>query len=816
MKSFLTKNNIPFHYIWFFLSDIDGKKVPIGEYNQRSIEDIKKLLSKQHEHDTCPMEYKKKDNIVKLSKNEIDSVERAYSIFLKHTENIYCIDIDDENITSMNDLIEVSEDFDIFKNSPWIKGNNKGIHIYIKLNNMIEYTNEKKVFNDIEGDLIHKTNNMWEKVDKKMNGSNLEIFEYEDIKHLFNDTLNQTEKKRKIKNEPITNTETNGEIKKYIELGLKHEIFEKMTSGNTKESWYILGVLIKNEMKEQGENLFVDLSRHHPKFNENNVRTIYKLLGNEINPKTKKQLSLNTLTSLYKKTDVTIYKKIIKDTIIKQINTVEFDTNKLIKFDSIYFNSFKDNYTTQKEYFEKFVCKVMRPEPQFIWTEGQRDFGKKACIFSEGQIITAFKHLKTEIFDEDEEKDKSFISLWLNDENQRVHNQIEFIPKNETIIENNDKEIYNLFTGYSPKIKSNYTKENSDKILKYFHELGTALCGDNENHYNFLIKFLAHMIQKPNEKIGLAFIIKGKQGTGKNVFLNAIGNIIGKEHYITSSNPKDFFGDYAEGFYHKLLVNMNECEGKDTFDFEGKMKSFITEETITINPKKVRPIEIQNLARLMIFTNKPNPIKIDVNSKDRRYCVFETSDKFLDKKYGTKFWSGLIDHFNKPEFIACLYDYLNNTDITNWKWKEERPITEAYKVMCKLFTPVEALFFEYFIEVLKPKILDDDNNLIEEDEWTTEIIKSNKEVYDEYIKFCKSNGFTNEKTYQPSISKFNNKITELNIPHKLVKSQGHTTFRYTPKEIYDYILFREWINRDVNDPHVVIVDEKGEEFIFET
>jgi hypothetical protein len=538
-------------------------------------------------------------------------------------------------------------------------------------------------------------------------------------------------------------------------------------------------------------------------------------LGNEINPKTKKQLSINTLTSLYKKTDVTIYKNIVKDTVIKQVNTIEFDENKLNKFNSEYFNSFKDNYATQKEYFEKFVCKVMRPEPQFIWTEGQRDFGKKACIYSEGQIVTAFKHLKTEIFDEEDNKDKSFISLWLNDENQRVHNQIEFIPTNQTQIENNDKEIYNLFTGYNPKIKSSYIKENSNKILKYFHELGTALCGDNDTHYNFLIKYLAHMIQKPSEKIGLAFIIKGKQGTGKNVFLNAIGNIIGREHYITSSNPKDFFGDYAEGFYHKLLVNMNECEGKDTFDFEGRMKSFITEETITINPKKVRPIEIQNVARLMIFTNKPNPIKIDVNSKDRRYCVFETSDKFLDKKYGTKFWSGIIEHFNKPEFMACLYDYLSNTDIKNWKWKEERPITDAYKVMCKLYTPVEALFFEYFIEMLKPKMLDNENNLIEEEEWTTEIIKSNKEVYDEYIKFCKSNGFTNEKTYQPSISKFNNKINELNIPHKLVKSQGYTTFRYTPKEVYDYILFREWINRDVNDPNVVIVDEKGEEFIFE-
>jgi hypothetical protein len=40
--------------------------------------------------------------------------------------------------------------------------------------------------------------------------------------------------------------------------------------------------------------------------------------------------------------------------------------------------------------------------------------------------------------------------------------------------------------------------------------------------------------------------VKGKQGTGKNVWLNAVGNILGLQHYISSSNPKDFFGDYGD------------------------------------------------------------------------------------------------------------------------------------------------------------------------------------------------------------------------------------------------------------------------------
>ena len=265
---------------------------------------------------------------------------------------------------------------------------------------------------------------------------------------------------------------------------------------------------------------------------------------------------------------------------------------------------------------------------------------------------------------------------------------------------------------------------------------------------------------------------------------------------------------------------MNECEGKDTFDFEGKIKSFITEDTIMINPKNVRPSYIRNVARVIIFTNKPNPIPIDVKSSDRRYCVFQTTDKFLDKKYGTKFWTKLIEHFNRPEFIACLYDYLNNLDI-DIDWRAERPITEAYKEMCKLYVPVEALFFEDYLNdfrgCLIPLEKEDDNTDDESNvsKWDDELEPTTKDVYEKYVKFCKNNGFSSDKTYQPSISKFNNRCSELEIPHRIIKSNGINEFRFISREIYNHLLKKKWINRDIDDEEIVIEDFGGEDFEFE-
>jgi len=760
---YLNNNNIK----WFPIFLINKQLKPINDKNYNntipSFTDFKTLSEEQ---------LKERQKLLHI-----------YDYIAIDTNTINMIDFDSQ---------EALEKYEILiEDNPYFLSIQKRLpHIFTIFEDNLKSTAKHQIKKDnIDYDLLHgqwsyiHKNTLIENADKKIKRIKTEAFE----------ELNNKDEE-----------EIKGEIKKYIELGLENKIFEKMTG---KQNWYNLGFLIKNELKEKGEKLFIDLSRHHPKFDEEEVKAIYKLFGSTIQSP-KKQLTIKNLISMYKIADSTITKKIMKEYKQKDkpINNTIFEDKYLEKFDATYINSFKDNYATQKEYFEIFVCKVLRPEPQFIYSEGLKDFGKKACIFTEGNINTAFKHIRTELDD----KESAFTSIWLNDTDMKCYNEMDFIPNNSTIKQQDDKSIYNLFTGYNPKILSEYNKDNSEKILKPFFELGEALCNENEKHFNYLIKYFAHMIQKPNERIPIAFIIKGKQGTGKNVFLNAIGNIIGKDHYITSSNPKDFFGDYAEGFYHKLLVNMNECEGKDTFDFEGRIKSFITEDTITINPKMVRPTQIRNVARVIIFTNKPNPIPIDVKSADRRYCVFQTSDKFLNKKYGTKFWTNLISHFNKPEFIACLYDYLNNMNIDNIDWKTERPITDAYREMCKLYTPIEALFFEYYINILKTGFLDE---VFNENELLKNI--SNKNIYDEYVKFCKSFGFSNDKNYSVSISKFNNRCTELEIPFSIIKSNGYSYFRFTPSEVNNILIKKKWISRDENDPEIIIEDFEGEDFKFE-
>jgi len=507
-----------------------------------------------------------------------------------------------------------------------------------------------------------------------------------------------------------------------------------------------------------------------------------------------------------------------------QITDEILDKDKLPKFDCEYFISLPC-YRVKKMYFEKFVCKVMRPDPVYVYIENDGDDKEELlCFYTKAKIDETFGHLKSGELDTNLQPEK-FMTRWLNDETIKCYNRMDFIPYNDKDKDEIDSSVFNLFRGFNPKTKCKFDKSKAEKILKPFHDLGRELCGGDEDHYQFLNWYIADTFQNPHRKNPIAFIIKGKQGTGKNMYLKGIGKALGGHHYISSSNPKDFFGDYAEGFYHKLLVNMNECEGRDTFDFEGRIKSFITEDTITLNKKFHCPITIKNLARLIIFTNKQNPIPIDIKSKDRRYVVFNTTDHYLQKKYGKDFWSKFNKYIQSDEFIACLYDYYNNFDCSGFS-ANKRPITKAYIEMCKLYVPTEVLFLANMIENTKEADMLEWNIYesevknkpmtplpeMKEKKWREEGITGEK-LYEEYVEFCKKFGFVKEgSSYQKHIKSFYSKLSELDLPILLYKPQNVTKYKFNADDVLKLMKQRKWI--DINESDILdeVVDDEGESF----
>jgi hypothetical protein len=242
----------------------------------------------------------------------------------------------------------------------------------------------------------------------------------------------------------------------------------------------------------------------------------------------------------------------------EEAEKVNFDPQYTKRFSSTYMKSL-NSYDIKKAYFELFVFKVLRPTTQYMYIESDTCMVKEKFSYDTNGIKNAFLHIGDGTINNFGNEGR-FITRWLNDPDLKCYNYMDFVPYNGLVDPNPDEERFNVFDGYDPRINTPYNKEDQAKLIKPFLDLCKEICEGNEQFSEQLIKYFAHLIQKPGEKIPKYWAIVGLQGTGKNTLLDAIANVIGRKYYITSSNPNDFFSEHAEGFCYKLLVNMNELE----------------------------------------------------------------------------------------------------------------------------------------------------------------------------------------------------------------------------------------------------------------
>ena len=445
-------------------------------------------------------------------------------------------------------------------------------------------------------------------------------------------------------------------------------------------------------------------------------------------------------------------------------------------------------YSEKKEYFERYVCKIIKTG-EFIELSiniDERGFKNYShTTKKETTLVQSYKHfLSHKLFNADEvalkkQAPKSFISKWLCDPEMRTYMDQDWIPYNG-VYKQTDNKIYNLFTGYSSVITSP-VPDNYLDYVKPLLDILLELCEGEQRNLDFLLHYLAHIIQKPAVKLRYSIIFTGKQGAGKDTILVAMSKILGDGMINSEANPENLCGKHALGLVKKLLVAFNESEAKKTFDFEGVMKSLITDDKLTINPKNLQPYDIKNRARMFIFSNKPNPVKFDGASSDRRFIAFKTTDKYIHKKYGN-IWKNMYKLFENPKFASSLYCYLNNIDISSYDFETKRlgVLTDTYRGMVKKQLPLVVEFIRDLID----KYRGSEGYL-----WKEDIVGEDKKLwakYNEYLRVNKPEGYVGRKETWKSSFK------DLDIPVIFYKVNGERLYKYIPCEVDKLLALRGW------------------------
>jgi hypothetical protein len=469
------------------------------------------------------------------------------------------------------------------------------------------------------------------------------------------------------------------------------------------------------------------------------------------------------------------------------------------------------SFAEKKRYFEIFHFFIKIPEARYYYQKFNRLNCKDQLIpFCETGLKKAYKNL---FYKKPVEaggcknkkivlKDAEFINDWMEKIDRRGYDDLEFIPKNEiskpiTYWDGIKTEHYNSFRGYSRKCLFNtpLDKETKAELLEPWIDLVFEICGAEQKHMDAYLDFLAHLIQKPNEKFPKAIIIKSLQGVGKNVTLEPIGKMLG-EYYLSCADMDAFSGTFNNGFFQKILVNMNECQtNQKSLDYEGKLKSWITEEWMSMNEKFEKRKDVRNIARILGFTNKQRPFPLDVRSVNRRLEAFQSTEKYSMQRMKEiytdeeikQFWIERIELFKSDDFIATLYEFLSTRDIS--KISTLPIITAAYIEMCAQYTPIEVLYLEWLFPQLEEGFisLDEDNSI------------GSSELYKTFEAFAEQFGVKKEVMVHQH--KFTLSLQDLNVGITSKKVNGlkriYMDWRSVKKELIIKLLIRPDENEEI-------------------
>jgi len=228
----------------------------------------------------------------------------------------------------------------------------------------------------------------------------------------------------------------------------------------------------------------------------------------------------------------------------------------------------------------------------------------------------------------------------------------------------------NLWAGW-PTTPAQGQCEHLIDLLRYM----CAADSKPEELLQWAIKWLAYPIQHPGAKMKTTLVIHGPQGTGKNMFFEAIMGIYGRYgRVIDQSAIEDKFNDWAS---RKLFLIADEVVARsDLYHIKNKLKAFITGEWIRINPKNMAAYEEKNHVNMVFLSNEAMPVVLEED--DRRHAVIWTPEKLSPDFY--KAVKAEIDNGG----VEALHHHLLHLDLGDFTSSTLPPMTDAKRELIDL------------------------------------------------------------------------------------------------------------------------------------
>jgi hypothetical protein len=238
---------------------------------------------------------------------------------------------------------------------------------------------------------------------------------------------------------------------------------------------------------------------------------------------------------------------------------------------------------------------------------------------------------------------------WVESHRRKRYKDIIFSP-------NGPKDALNLWPNTIAKVDP--LDGQPDSILSLIHD---SLCNNDDTLSNWLLDWLAHIIQKPHIRCATVPVHVSQQGAGKGLLYDLVMRPILGKQFVAVETSKELTAQFNINLSRKFLTFIDEATWRGNKTEDGILKRLTASPTMTVEEKFGAKYELENYSRYAIASNNEDAVSLEIGN--RRY-VFIQAD---NSKANDLSWFGpLTDNIKRPEELGRFVNYLETRDIESF------------------------------------------------------------------------------------------------------------------------------------------------------
>lgn len=336
--------------------------------------------------------------------------------------------------------------------------------------------------------------------------------------------------------------------------------------------------------------------------------------------------------------------------------------------EALSYSEIRNNCYIEEYVSQHMIFKMLKKHEIFIWMTSTGEFCYKMGYNGTVNEITESKLKK--IIKNKLKKPVTIDSLDPAMKDKNIDTCYLRLVSKETFDPHEDKEFFekdgqtyrNLFVKTKYLLLDKYSDYNEPTTII---SLIKNLVNNDEERYVYFMNWLASFMQTM-ERTPIAIIIKGKQGTGKNLFIDEVLKHILGHTQVAVIGDKEIKKQFtASLFENKLFIALDEISHsyKDNFQLQNFLKQIIGSNSVFMEKKHQNTKdEIRLWGPVLIFSNKSVPIAIETNS--RREVVFKSGKPLTEINF--------LECGTYENLCKKIHDELNDFTLTLFNWKVDK------------------------------------------------------------------------------------------------------------------------------------------------